>query len=66
MGAKLRAAREAAGMTQTALAEASGVSRALINRMECDALENVTVKTLTRIASALGKTVQEIFFPACV
>ena len=63
MGNKLKAAREAHRLTQDELAKASGVSRATICNLENDTAENVTVKTLTKLADALGMTVREIFFP---
>lgn len=66
MGCKLKEAREAHKMTQEELAKASGVSRATICNLEKDKADNVTVKTLTKLAEALGMTVQDIFFPAPV
>jgi transcriptional regulator with XRE-family HTH domain len=63
MGNKLKAAREAHRLTQDELAKASGVSRVTICNLENDVAENVTVKTLTKLADALGMTVREIFFP---
>ena len=49
----LRHAREAAGLTQQALAKVASCSRGLIAEIEIDAT-NVKLDTITRLAKALG------------
>ena len=55
----LRAARDAVGLTQVALAERAGITLAHINRLE-NARRDPGTKTLTRIARALGTTPSEL------
>lgn len=50
-------AREEARLTQEQLAECSGVSRVTINRIERGKL-NPSMKTLSRLARAMGKQVR--------
>ena len=50
-------AREEARLTQEQLAERSGVSRVTINRIERGKL-NPSMKTLSRLARAMGKQVR--------
>lgn len=50
-------AREDARLTQEQLAERSGVSRVTINRIERGKL-NPSMKTLSRLARAMGKQVR--------
>jgi transcriptional regulator with XRE-family HTH domain len=52
-GAKIRAAREAAGLTQAELAEAAGTRQSHLSAVETDRHE-VTIAMLQRLASALG------------
>lgn len=59
----IRELREHAGLTQTELAERSGVSRATVNRIE-NGKEETSTKTLEKIASALGVCVEELFASA--
>lgn len=63
MGNKLRTIREAQNLTQDELARISGVSRTTICNLENNSADNVTVKTLTKLADALGASVKDIFFP---
>ena len=63
MGYRIKECREAAGMTQTALAEKSGVSRSIINGLETGRTTITTTETLGNIAKALNKPVSAIFFP---
>ncbi len=58
---KIRAFREAAGMSQQELATKSGVSRATISGLESGALKVTTTETLLKIARALDRKVSEIF-----
>ena len=49
-------------MSQSELAEKSGVSRGIIWALETDANAVTTTKTLLKIANALDTTVDKIFF----
>ncbi len=57
VGARIRAARQARGLTQSALAEAVGVTRSAVAQWETDRAGQVR-GNLTRIAAALGVSVQ--------
>ena len=48
-------------MTQEALSEKAGVSRAIISRLESGEEVVTTTETLLKIANALGCRVSEIF-----
>jgi transcriptional regulator with XRE-family HTH domain len=50
----LRAAREAAGLTQAALAAKSGAGRVTIARLEAGTLQDFRLGTLARLCEALG------------
>jgi len=65
MGIKIKERREALGMTQEELAQKSGISRQTISSIETGKYENVLVGTLASIATALGTTVDKIFYPEC-
>ena len=62
MGYKIREAREEQRMTQEELAAKSGVSRSTIIAMESGQAKNYMMSTLLKVAHALGKTVDELFF----
>ena len=62
MGYKIREVREAMQMSQEELSKKAGVSRAIISGIESGRSENVTIKTLKKIASALNVGLQDIFF----
>lgn len=62
MGNKLKDFRLQKRMTQEELARASGVSRKTICDLESDKEKNTTSKTLVSLATALGASVDEIFF----
>lgn len=62
MGYRIKEAREAQRMTQEELSARSGVSRTIIVALERNEEHNTTTKTLLRIASALGTTVDALFF----
>ena len=62
MGYRIKEEREAQGMTQEELVEKSGVSRVTISGLENGTTRNTTTGTLLKIASALGTTVDKIFF----
>lgn len=59
---RLRALREASGLSQAQLAERAGVSRALVSAVE-RGLHRPAVDTALRLASAVGTTVEELFAP---
>ena len=65
MGFKIKERREALRMTQEERAQKSGVSRQTISSIETGKYENVLVGTLAAIATALGTTVDNIFYPDC-
>ena len=62
MGYRIKEVREAKRMSQSELAEKSGVSRGIIWALETDPNAITTTKTLVKIAQALGTTVGDIFF----
>ena len=62
MGYKIKEIREAKGMSQQQLAERSGVARSIINGRETGRTQTTTTKTIQKIARALDKKVDEIFF----
>lgn len=62
MGYKIKEYREAVNMTQEELSTASGVSRGTISALENGSERTTTMKTLLKIARALGVTVDQIFF----
>jgi DNA-binding XRE family transcriptional regulator len=55
--ARLRAAREAAGLSRAELAESAGVAEADLAALESGELFNPTLELLARYAGALGMTV---------
>ncbi|PRY93403.1 putative transcriptional regulator [Hasllibacter halocynthiae] len=57
---RLRAHREAAGLTQAALADAVGVSRKTVNTIENGVFVPSTELAL-RLAAALGARVEDLF-----
>jgi transcriptional regulator with XRE-family HTH domain len=57
MAAKMRAKREAKNMTQQELAEAVGVHRVTINRLENGKQVDLPASKMDRIASTLGMTI---------
>ena len=65
MGFRIKERREELKMTQEELAKKSGVSRQTISSIETGKYENVLVGTLAAIATALGTTVDKIFYPDC-
>ena len=50
-------------MSQEQLAQKSGVSRQTISALENNENYDVRIGTMVSIADALGKKVQDIFFP---
>lgn len=66
MGYRIKEIREKKGMTQEELAEKSGVSRVTISGLESGKEKNASSKTLLKLASALGTSVEKIFFTSGV
>jgi DNA-binding XRE family transcriptional regulator len=66
MGYKIKEAREELKMTQEELAAKSGVSRTTISNLENGSTRATSTQTLLKIAKALGKTVDQIFFTEAV
>lgn len=54
IGTSLRAAREEYGLSLGELADATGMSRGRLSRLENRVTPNPTIETLARIATALG------------
>ena len=63
---KIRELRESKNMTQSELAERSGVARATIWKLETGVDAVTTTSTLTKIADALETTVDALFLPVQV
>ncbi|HTS88109.1 MAG TPA: helix-turn-helix transcriptional regulator [Gemmatimonadales bacterium] len=57
---RLESMRQAKGLSQAALARASGVSRTLIGRIENGERPNVTLEVLDKLADALGVAPAEL------
>ena len=62
MGYKIKEAREKLKMTQEELAEKSGVSRGTISGLENGTDRATSPKTLVKLAKALQKTIDALFF----
>ena len=58
-GANVRAKRQALGWTQSYLAERTGLAKWEITRIE-QGLNNITLRTITRLVEELGETVPEM------
>lgn len=58
---RLKECREKSGMTQTALAAKSGISRSTINKIENDEEAVLTTQTIAKLSEALGVVPSEIF-----
>lgn len=61
MGFKIKELREEKKMTQEELSSKSGVSRGTIVALEKGTAKNTTSKTLLKIASALGTSLDSLF-----
>jgi len=58
---KLREIRESKGMNITDLANASGITRQTIYRLENEDSDNINTKTLKALATALDAKVTDFF-----
>jgi transcriptional regulator with XRE-family HTH domain len=65
VGASIRARRVAAGLSQEALADAAGVDRSHMGKIERGE-RNVTLLLLERIAAALTVSISVIATDACI
>jgi len=63
IAAQIFSTRELRGLTQTELAEKAGMAQARISVMEDSGYENLSVKTLKRLASALDVALVVRFVP---
>lgn len=63
MEINLKNAREKARMTQTELAEKSGVGRVTINRIENGELKETTLGTLIKLSRTLNVSLDELVSP---
>lgn len=63
MGARLRAARKARGLSTGQLAAAAGVTRGFLSQLE-RGMTSASIATTVRICTALGIRVGELFEPA--
>ncbi len=62
MAYMIKEVREQKGMTQQELANRSGVSRAIISKLENNKATVTTTDTIRKIAIALDCNVSDIFF----
>lgn len=62
MKTKIREYREKKGISQEELSRISGVSRTIISGLETGLIEETSSVTMKKIADALGKKIQTIFF----
>ena len=62
IGARVQALRQARGLSLSALAAASGVSKAMISRVE-HAQSSATAALLGRLAAGLGTTLSDLLVP---
>ena len=60
LGRNLKRLREAAGLSQNALAKRSGVSQGFVNNLEVGQRVRATTDTALALARALGVTVDEL------
>lgn len=60
IGARIRDARKAAGMTQEQLAEAAGLSTGYISQLECD-VKHARIESLLRITAVLNVSPAQLF-----
>lgn len=61
MNYRIKEIREKEKMSQVELSKKAGVSRTIISGLESGAITVTTTETLSKIATALGKKVSDIF-----
>ena len=61
MNNQLKRIRMSKGITQTELAKISGVSRSIINQLECGSKDVITSKTMLKLSVALEAPIEDIF-----
>ncbi|MBO3323471.1 helix-turn-helix transcriptional regulator [Clostridium perfringens] len=59
---KIKLARVKLGLTQKELAKKVGISHVTLSKIEKGNYENLTLRTMLKLAAALKTTVQELFF----
>lgn len=59
---KIRELRKKKGMTLEKLSDKTGISIGYLSHLERGSRENPTITVMEKIAYALNKTVQEVFF----
>ncbi|WP_415287171.1 helix-turn-helix transcriptional regulator [Clostridium perfringens] len=59
---KIKLARVKLGLTQKELAKKVGISHVTLSKIEKGNYENLTLRTMLKLADALDTTVQELFF----
>jgi transcriptional regulator with XRE-family HTH domain len=62
MGTKIKELREQSGMTQEELSHKADISRATLCEIENNPQKMPTVRTLKKLAKALGVSLDRIFF----
>ncbi len=62
----LRAVRKSQGMSLDTLADATGISKPALSRLENDPAPNVTLTTLHRVATALGYDLHIAVVPSAI
>ena len=62
MGYKIKEVREELGITQEELADKANVSRTILSGLESGKIKTTTTNTLLKIANALDRKVEDIFF----
>ena len=59
----LKTIRVSKGLTQTKLAEISGVARTIINKLERGSKAVITSQTMIKLSTALETPIEDIFLP---
>lgn len=59
---KIKLKRISKELTQKELARKVGISHVTLSRIEKGSYENITLKTMKKLAKALDTTVQDLFF----
>lgn len=62
LGARIKAAREARGLTQPELGKIVGVSKSAVNQWENGVVQNLKLPNLFALAQAVGKDPRELVF----